>query len=91
MVHGVVDQIPLFQDVEVLGQHFEVFHLQSHVIQTQGPFGNRGGVWSCLEQGQVVVNLATGQERAHSGAFQGNLKPEYLGIELNRCGDIFDI
>ena len=58
------------------------------MIQTQTSRRYRSCVWNCLKQGEVVVDLAAGQERAHSGTFQGNLKSEHFGVELNRCGNV---
>ena len=84
MVGGTHLHAHVLQLVVVLGEHVEVFHLKGHVVQPQRAFLDRLGVGRSLEQGQVVVDLAAGEEGAEPGAVYGNFKPQDFGVELRR-------
>ena len=72
--------VDLFQGVQVLD-------LNGEVVEAELSLGDGESVLGSLEQGQVVVDLAAGEEGA-GGAGQGDFKPQDFGVELGGSLDV---
>src|SRR5262249_43298046 len=68
----------------------QVFDLHRKVVEAKLPRSDRQCVCGSLEQGDVMVNLPTGQKGPRF-PLAGDLEPENLGIELRGCRQVFDI
>src|SRR5712691_1327138 len=75
--------VGLFQVRQVLDQHRKV-------VEAKLPRGDRQGAGGSLEQGDVMVNLPTGQKGTRFPP-AGDLEPENLGVELRGRRQVLDI
>src|SRR5262245_60195980 len=68
----------------------KVLDLHRKVVEAKLPRGDRQRVGGSLEQGDVMVNLPTGQKGPRF-PLAGDLEPENLGVELRRRRQVLHI
>jgi hypothetical protein len=64
-------------------QRFHIFDLNRHMVETDLTLADRLGPLGSLEQGNIMMDLATGEKGREVG-LAGDFKPEHLGVELGR-------
>ena len=91
MVGVVVQSDTLGPKLSVgLFQVRQVCDLHRKVVEAKLPRGDRQRACGSLEQGDVMVNLPTGQKGPRF-PLAGDLEPENLGVELRRRRQVLDI
>ena len=93
MVNGaeLVNLVVLLELVVVVLQLLVVLDLDGHVVQAQAALDHFLRAFLGLEQGQVVVDAAAGQERAEARPLHGNLESQHFGVEARGRFLILDV
>jgi hypothetical protein len=84
-------QPQLIEAVVAFSQRLEVFDLKGHVVEPETAGRNRRGVERCPKQGEVMVNLAAGQENRLLRRFPCHLKAQHLSVELGGYVQVSDV
>ena len=87
----LVDLVVLLELVVVVLELLVVLDLDGHVVQAQPAVDDFLRPFLGLEQGQVMVDAAAGQERAEPRPLHGDLESQHVGVKPGRRFLVFDV